>query len=128
MVPEGMYPVMGIPGRRSGKRAGAPPYGPQVRAIRICDRNGCYRPAELRCGIEVYPPEEFPGSDEPAIGVTGLAVCQLHASDVKLSDVLTDEGWKLICDQFHKIGMVEPDKGRTKLRLLPYQRLQGQEA
>ena len=128
MVPEGMYSTMALPGRRSGKRAGAPPHGLRVRAIRICDRNGCRRPAELRCGIEVYPPEEFPGSDEPAIGVTGLSVCRAHASDVKLSDVLTDAGWKLICDQFSKMGMVAPEKGRTKLRLLPYQRLQGQEA
>lgn len=82
----------------------------------LCAKLGCAAKATWRPVIIVRP-LKGPGQ---APGYLNLPLCDEHKKEVKrLADILTDEGWQMIHDEFCKAGVAEPSRMRSTLTWSP---------
>jgi hypothetical protein len=85
-----------------------------------CDCQGCnnkpthYVALELR----VHP------DHKPAVSRPVVFVCAEHAQDVKWEDLVTDEAWQQIAEQFTQAGFRKPDRRYSNLKVLPLEKVQ----
>jgi hypothetical protein len=76
-----------------------------------CGYKGCDKHASWQVGFSL----QASYSDVTAHAIIGLVVCDQHKQDTKLEDVLSDEGWEVICKSFAAQGKAIPERRKTKL-------------
>lgn len=82
-----------------------------------CDRLGCACPAAWSVALDLWPAPPYDGP--PAVMRFNLRVCETHRASLRLSDVVTDEGWRFIVEAFTRLGRARPVRDRTQLRFEP---------
>lgn len=76
-----------------------------------CNHIDCNNRAGWQAGFKLFAAT----SDVPAIVELGLYVCTEHKEKMKVSDLVTDEGWDRLCESFSGAGKTLPVRSRTAL-------------
>jgi len=81
-----------------------------------CDKTGCgnqafWHPVFLICfkGINL----------NPIRALVPIHICDDHRREMKVADLLTDDGWNDICADIYKIVRTRPKKSLTELAFAP---------
>ena len=79
-----------------------------------CNKNGCTNVAKFNVcfALRVHP------NHSPAISTPIVQVCAEH-NDVTWDEMYTDEGWRIICEGFRKMGRQEPKVKFSYLEITP---------
>jgi hypothetical protein len=80
----------------------------------ICDEVGCLKTARYIPILLLFAPL----GDEPAEAQMEMGFCTEHKADVKVEDLVTDEGWTKLCEMFKLNGILPPARERTEVKWL----------
>lgn len=80
----------------------------------LCARQGCKRKATHLISIEVRVNLEHAPATSAA-----LLVCKKHARGTTKNDVISDEGWQRIVDNFTKAGYQTPNRDLSGIKITP---------
>ncbi len=73
-----------------------------------CPREGIWMPV-LELTVKGY-------NGPPALAVVNLRVCEQCRRKMKVMDLMTDEGWQMLCAPFEAQGKTMPTRKLTKIR------------
>lgn len=79
----------------------------------ICDRIKCLGAARWMPVLQLRA-KGYGGP--PAIAAISLTVCNVCRHKIGLDDLITDEGWTMLCASFKAQGKVMPARKLTKIR------------
>ena len=89
------------------------------RKPKICNVTGCKNQAAFVVGVNLMVhPNHTPARSTPI-----YKVCTEH-KDVKWEEVVSDNGWKQMCDAMVKAGAVRPTKKHSHLYFQPIKDLE----
>jgi len=94
---------------------------PQLPVTKTCMVKGCSNPADWQVGLTLYGLHQ--GKKYPVPGETGLGVCSGHRPEITISDLITEEGWAMICKGFRRANKIEPTRSLSEIRFLPMLKL-----
>ncbi len=77
-----------------------------------CDRKDCGNVVAWSPGMLVYAKTDK-DRKHPLVSQTILAICEEHKAETTVDDVLTDEGWEIICVMLAKLGKCPPKRSWT---------------
>ncbi len=83
-----------------------------------CNLKDCGRPARWQVALLLFA-TGFTKYSQGMRAETGLAICAECAKTAKAADFIADEGWAKLSEAIVAIGKLPPDRGLTKLELLP---------
>lgn len=83
-----------------------------------CTVKGCTNKAVSLPRLLIYPSEAF-GATKPAEAIVALPTCADHKPTTKASDILTDDGWAALKNDFERRGLAPPVRHRTQLDWVP---------
>ena len=84
----------------------------------ICNKTGCGKPSKWQVALVFFAP----GHTKPHQGMRAemkLALCEECGKTANAEEFLTDEGFQKVQLATRMMGKIEPERGLTKVMLLP---------
>lgn len=115
-VLRGPEPEVPVQPRAGGfaEQLAAPGGSPFMANVR-CGWVDCAELSELHPHLILRPPDGVPGGEAEAH--MSLGVCAKHAT-TNIDELVSDEGWAVLCETFRQVGRVEPERSKTEVRWL----------
>lgn len=79
----------------------------------MCSREGCNKEAVGAVSFKIRCQKTGPAAD----AMSTLFVCQEHVATLKVDDIITDEAWNTICNEFVAGGYVRPRRKLTTVHV-----------
>jgi hypothetical protein len=96
---------------------------PSIPLDRTCNRKGCDRPSRWQVAMVFFAPGHT-RAHQGMRAESGIALCEEHGKAATVDDYVTDEGFAKVSAMLKAAGKMPPDRGATKLMLLPIFRVE----